>query len=247
VASRLWRKASQEYRGFPLRAAPGLHDAAFEILIRHISKDCGQLLDLAAGSGAWLARLRDAGYTDLTALEIDRDRYELTDVELLSIDLNTAFADELDRSFPVVSAIEIIEHLDCPRYFLRQIHRILPDGGHLLVSTPNLGHWAGRIRFLLSAEHRYFKVSDYHHQRHISPITHDHIQLMFQEIGFELIDTTTAGSFFGPIKSLLVSPFSLAFRLCFGARTAGDASVYLVKKVSPDSDSTGRNSYYFKA
>lgn len=225
-------------------AAPGTHDTSMSMLMRHIHPT-GRVLDLAAGSGAWLARLRDAGFTDQTAVELDHDRFRLQGVEAIAIDLNSAFADMIDAPFHIVTAIEIIEHLDCPRHFLRQVHDLLADGGYVLLSTPNLGNWTGRIRFLLQAEHRYFKVSDYHEQRHISPITHNHMQLMLEEIGFKLIDYTTAGSFFGVAKRLLTAPVSVPFRLAFGTAVTGDVNIYLAVKVTTTTASKGKNSTYF--
>lgn len=57
---------------------------------------------------------------------------------------------------------------------------MLSSDVYLLLTTPNIGHWSGRLRFLASGEHRYFKEGDYYQQRHISLITHLHINLMFR-------------------------------------------------------------------
>lgn len=225
----MWRLPPELYQGLAVRCAPGAHDAAFDLMMQHVPAK-GRVMDLAAGSGAWLLRLRNAGFLDLSAIELDVARFELN-VKPQPIDLNGRFSEEVSSDFDLVTALEIIEHLDSPRDFLREIFKILSPGGYLLVTTPNIAHWVGRIRFLTSAEHRYFRESDYHEQRHISPISHLQMQLMCKEIGFELLAYGTSGSFWGPIKRVLTSVLSVPFRLILGARTQGDVNMYLLRKV----------------
>src|SRR5438552_1675613 len=76
--------------------------------------------------------------------------FRLEGVTPRAIDLNSAFADQLPHQYGLVSAIEIIEHLDCPRQFLHNVRALVAHGGHVLLTTPNVAHWLGRVRFLLS-------------------------------------------------------------------------------------------------
>ncbi len=203
------------------------------MLLRHV-KPSGSVLDLAAGTGAWLAQLRDVGFTDLNAVELYMAKYfRLDGVTPRLIDLNSDFTNQFDSRYDLVTAIEVMEHLDSPRHFLAQAHRLLTDNGHLLVTMPNIGHWKGRLRFLLQGEHRFFLENDYYHQRHISPISHVHMKLLLQETGFKLIESTSAGSFVRQWKRLVSMPLAITFRLLFGAQTDGDVSIYLASKSQP--------------
>ena len=183
-----------------------------------------------------------------TAVELDTKRFEFKQVTPQPLDLNSDFSQKLDSSnFNLITALEIIEHLDCPRNFLRTIHQLLANDGYLLVTTPNIGHWSGRLRFLASAEHRYFKESDYYQQRHITAITDLHMKLMFREIGYELVAYQTGGSFFGLFKKILVLPMSFFFKAFLGSHTDGDCCIYLVKKTKPDLSLQGSTSFYFQS
>src|SRR5262249_5104243 len=155
-AGHWWRRELEEYDGRLMRCAPGTHEAATERVRRHVPRDA-KVCDLASGTGAFLARLRDLGYGNLNAVELNLEGFHLDGVKPQPIDLNGPFDEQLPHDFGLITAVEIIEHLNCPRYFLRNVHNVLADGGFLLLTTPNIAHWLGRARFLLSGELRQFQ------------------------------------------------------------------------------------------
>ena len=240
AVAKWWRRDLESYDGRLMRCAPGTHQAAADIILRHIPRDA-KVLDLASGTGAFLARLRDHGFKDLSAVELNVEGFNLEGVTPQPLDLNSPFADALPHRFQLITAIEIIEHLDCPRSFLKSARELLTDDGHLLLTTPNVSHFLGRIRFLLSGELRQFQRRDYDHQRHISPITDIQMRLMFEELGFDLVEYRTAGTFFGPAKRALFAPLAALF----GQKTTGDVSIYLARKSPLRTQSAGRDSLYF--
>jgi peptidoglycan/xylan/chitin deacetylase (PgdA/CDA1 family)/SAM-dependent methyltransferase len=217
------------------------------LLQRHDDVPRDSVLGLAAGSGAFLARLQNAGFQNPQAIELDTRRFGLAGVKVHALDLNGDFAGHFSERFSLALATEIIEHLDDPRHFLRQIHRLLKEGGYLLLSMPNVADWSGRIKFFLKGELRYFDEANYHHQRHITPIPDTQMRLMLREVGFELVDSTRAGTFFGPLKKLVTSPIWLPMRLIFGRQVLGDVSIFLCKRTLPDRTSPGSSSFYFQA
>ena len=241
MKSKLWTLPPPHYNGLLARCAPGMHEAV-ATLLRQQGITGGSVLDIAAGTGALLARLRDAGFSDLSAIELDTGAFALPGVTPLAADLNLDFASAVGRQFDLITAIEIIEHLDSPRHFLREAWKLLAPGGRLVLSTPNIAHWVGRVWFMARGELRNFKEMDYHHQRHISPINHTHVRLMLKEVGFELMDFRTAGSFYGPLKRLVTAPATVAFRLLCGPLASGDAVIYIAKRSEPDAASPGRDS-----
>ena len=222
------------YRGLVERAAPGVHEAAMKLVSKHVAPAQSSVLDLAAGSGAWLSRLHDAGFTDLDAVELNVEMFGFDAVQPRALDLNTTFSQSIESSFQLVTALEIIEHLDSPRNFLRQVHSLLDDNGYLLVTTPNVGTWQGRLRFLFRAELVHFGEWDYHNHRHISPVTDLHMDLMFREIGFQLVESVTSGSFQSRWRRIATYPLSQFFALIFGPKTKGDVNIYLATKVEPE-------------
>lgn len=243
MSRNIWQQRHASYMGLLMRCAPGAHEAALSLLQRHRASQ-KSVLDLAAGSGAFLARLRDNGFTDLHAVELDVEKFRLGDIRPLSLDLNADFARQFSSRFNVITAIEIIEHLDSPRLFLRQVHQLLPDGGMLLLSTPNVAHWAGRLRFLLNGELRFFDEDLYRRMRHISPITDTQMRLMLHEIGFSVMESLAAGESYGLLKRLATAPLALLFCLVCGPEVRGDVMLYLARRTEPDHGSPGSTSHY---
>ncbi len=221
-----------------MRCAPGTHEAALKLLrASHVSPR--PVLDLASGSGALLARLVDAGFSDVTAVELDRGKFGLPGIKPLAIDLNTDFAGQIDRQFPLVTAIEIVEHLDSPRHFLLQIREMLTDDGMLLISTPNVAEWVGRLKFLLTGTLRNFDDLQYRHNHHISPLPDTQMRHLAAEVGFRVVGFTSAGTFFGPLKMVCLAPIWIPFRLLFGAGVMGDVNLYLLSRTMPKTTRAG--------
>lgn len=184
-----------------------------------------------------LARLRDVGFTDLHGVARDLEVFGVPETpspegsDVRRLDLNGEFARHYDRRFALAVAVEVVEHLESPRHFLRQAWELLDDGGHLLLTTPNVANWIGRLRFLLSGDLRWFDARSYQRIRHISPTTDAQMRSMLAGCGYRVVAAATAGSFLGPLQVLATAPLSLPFLALFGRRVWGDCNVYLARKV----------------
>jgi 2-polyprenyl-3-methyl-5-hydroxy-6-metoxy-1,4-benzoquinol methylase len=81
------------------------------------------------------------------------------------------------NSYGLVTAIEVIEHLESPVSFLRNVRRLLSPGGVAVISTPNVESLPTRLRFLGSGKIR--MMDDRGEPTHISPIFLDLLQRKF--------------------------------------------------------------------
>ena len=110
-----------------------------------------RLLEVGCGSGAFLAELSGSGFeclgleTSTNAAAIARQFAGLQNKEAYQIEASP----DLDwaGSFGLVCAFDVLEHIEDESAALRQWHRWLRDGGHLLISVPaHLRKWgAGDI------------------------------------------------------------------------------------------------------
>ena len=60
-----------------------------------------------------------------------------------------------DDSFDAIVSQEGVEHLENLPGFFRECRRILVDGGHLWITTPNFMDISSRLAFLLSGQKSY--------------------------------------------------------------------------------------------
>lgn len=155
------------------KANSGLHDF-LEQLVKDKIKTTSKILDVGAGSGAFINRIKKYGGR-FSAIEIDKDSFRVENVKLYSLDLNTDFADDINDKFDLIISIEVIEHIENPWHFIRQLKKLLANSGNILITTPNPENIPARLKFLLKGTIRGFewfitKDSIHHESQHISPI-----------------------------------------------------------------------------
>jgi 2-polyprenyl-3-methyl-5-hydroxy-6-metoxy-1,4-benzoquinol methylase len=117
----------------------------------------GRLLDVGPNIGTCLALAREQGW-DVCGIEINAQAADYCrrqrQLHVISGTLDThAFP---RNSFDVVLMGDVIEHLSDPRRTLGQVQQVLRPGGVVIISTPNIGGWAGRMLQIKPEEHLYY-------------------------------------------------------------------------------------------
>ena len=79
------------------------------------------------------------------AIDQARQNVPAPNVEWVLHDLNRPLPVAMRGKFDVAVALEVVEHLDSPRNFLREVRGCLKPGGRLLLSTPNLASLEGMM------------------------------------------------------------------------------------------------------
>jgi SAM-dependent methyltransferase len=225
------RRPPDRYNGNVIAAAPGTHQAVTDVVAKYC-KPGDLILDLGAYTGALIERLRDNGYPNTTAADLD-NHLTVPGVQHIKCDFNENFNALFNgKQFDCVIASEVIEHLDDIRAFLRKCASLVKQDGLIIVSTPNIGFFEGRIKFFLKGELWGFGVNNYMSQRHISPISIGQFPLLLQETGFDVVELSTAGSFATPLRKLLTSIFWIPMRLMFGRFVVGETTVCVGRRKS---------------
>lgn len=124
------------YAGITIHATSGLHEFAMDVVLKTCPPKA-HILDLGCGSGAFTKRLQDHGFRttsvdlSLETFKLDSDHYEL--------DFNADFAGRLlGRKYDAIVALEVIEHLENPLHFLRQLKQLAAPETPIVVSFPNM-------------------------------------------------------------------------------------------------------------
>ncbi len=202
----------ERYRGLPIHAVPGLHAAAAGLLGGVLAPEA-RVLDLAAGTGAFSLRLADLGYR-VTAADLVEERFQPRDtIPFRGIDLESDFGAGFEQRFDAVAALEIVEHLENPRHFLRQCRELLEPGGRLLVSTPNVESPVSLLMMLRTGSFHWFAERDYRNLGHISPISRNELERAAAEARLRPERVITTGNPFRHLKG--------ARRMALAARVLG--------------------------
>ena len=151
--------------------APGLHQFLLEQVFPRYLCAGQRALDLGAGTGALALGLRELGW-NVVAADCNPAEYH-ADIAFVKIDFNEQdFASKLGPgSFSLITSVEVIEHVENPIGFLRNIGRLLTPGGVAVLTTPNVDSAPARIKFLLRGTIRMMDARS--EKTHITPIFWD--------------------------------------------------------------------------
>jgi SAM-dependent methyltransferase len=160
-----------------------------------------RVLDLGAGAGLTSARMADAGY-QVRAFDIAPEQFVPKNIQVQRADLNQPIEAE-DGCAHGVLALEVLEHLENPSRFVREVGRLLVPGGVAVFSTPNIVSWKSKLRFLFSNEFELFfasRVRDAFSAEaggHISPLLPWMLDFFLEQAGLVRERVTYTRSLFG--------------------------------------------------
>ncbi len=120
------------------------HSWAIEEACR-LPRDIG-VLDIGCGSSDIGRALKEFGFTDLCAIEVDESARKAA--ESVYAKVGGSLDEFKERKFGLVLLLDVVEHLPNPEEFLASVARIIKPGGTLLISVPNVAHWSVRIPLL---------------------------------------------------------------------------------------------------
>ena len=111
-----------------------------------------KLLDLGCSDGEFTmkvaGKIGTSNIYGIEAIKEDVEQAKAKGINCYQGNLDgTKFPFE-DNSFDVICANQVMEHLTNTDNFIKEIHRVLKQGGYAVISTPNLAAWHS-IAFLL--------------------------------------------------------------------------------------------------
>jgi len=188
-----WREIltmRRNYKGISINTSKNTHERVFEL----IGKDTGiSVVEIPSGSGAFVQRLKDAGFDQITAidieniLEIEHDDFTVGDM--------TKPLPLSDNSCDQVVCIDGIEHISKQFDFVSEAYRILKDKGEFIISTPNISSLRSRwLWFTTGHHHKCNSPLDENNPgplHHINMISFPELRYLLHTNGFEINEVTT--------------------------------------------------------
>ena len=121
----------------------------------------GRVLDVGCANGELIDYLNQKGL-ETYGTDIENFLTKGDPVEFRKADLNYEKLPWVDGVFQGITAIEIYEHLENPFHFIRELARVLEQGGTLILTTPNPHHLFNKLSFLINGEFYRFSEKNDH-------------------------------------------------------------------------------------
>jgi len=155
-----------------------------------VGSDARNLYDIGCGDGLFLQSASEQGF-DIQGLEpMDKAREQAQKKLGCEIDAQP-FASSPAGGFDVVTAWQVIEHIEKPGDLFDQVHKNLKPGGLFAVSTVNLESWQARL----------FGVNWLHLDppRHLWVGRRNEIEKLLEKHGFKVVGRRWNHLEFGPV------------------------------------------------
>jgi len=140
------------------RTIGGLHEELLKRVknLNGLSPDT-PILDIGCGTGIWMHRLAASGFRALHGVDSDIGQFATDRATCSAVDIDTSADLDLgSRKFGLITAIEVLEHLENPGRLFLHVARHLSDDGMFLMTTPNIHSVLCRFRFLLTGKLKQF-------------------------------------------------------------------------------------------
>lgn len=145
------------------RQSLGRADAPIHAMVAQLLAErnaTGVLADVGCGTGELARHLRDRF---ASIIGVDAVRYDglPAEVTFVRADLDDGRLPLDDASVDVAAAVEVIEHLENPRAFVRALVRVTRPGGWVVVTTPNQLSALSLMTLLVKGRFSAFQERDY--------------------------------------------------------------------------------------
>ncbi|NBR86652.1 MAG: class I SAM-dependent methyltransferase [Verrucomicrobia bacterium] len=163
---------------------------------RAASRPFRKHLDVGAGTGDLIRLMRERFKTDSAACDYTDQLMKVPGQRVEIANLNSQPLPYAAGSFDLLTATEVIEHLEHFRETIREFHRVLEPGGLCVVTTPNILNLNSRLRFLWFGYWNLFGPLPVKHSAlystggHINPVSYFYIAHALMDAGFEDIAWT---------------------------------------------------------
>jgi SAM-dependent methyltransferase len=190
------------------------------------------VLDLGCGSGAWLARLARHGFTNLRGVDsgsmvpmTPSSAYVCSQADIDDPDLRLG-----EARFGLITAIEVIEHVENPGRLLAHVRHYLARDGYLLLTTPNVHSVRARVRFAITGKLAGFdRTNAPFEPTHIYPVFITCLDRLLPRYGLETVQRWTYSPVGGSGSRLAARIVAALCAAAFPNQYPGDLLCVLVR------------------
>lgn len=183
------------------------------------NKEQINILEIGAGTGAFMQHLTaelDKRKINHSIEAGDIEPHQINDRNLgfkcNFVDAQAEF--KLDKKYDIIISIELIEHIENPFHFVREIAKNLSENGVVLLTSPNILSLRSRLRYFLTGCTDYFRRPYNEHwlnMGHVNPINPLQLIYTLRKNGFSVKKVTSNNAAFESLLLIPVIPFIWLF------------------------------------
>jgi 2-polyprenyl-3-methyl-5-hydroxy-6-metoxy-1,4-benzoquinol methylase len=183
-ANIFYNEAEQIFRGNKVHH----RDKNYENEINEIKKvkPSGRLLDIGTNMGFFLRKAKAAGF-DTEGVEPSPALAKIATEEFVLKIRNSYFnkADFPQKSFDIITMIDVFEHITTPLPLLKDAYEVLKDDGIVCIKVPNGNYNKLKLKLarLTGREKQHDLFNAYEHVAHY---TQDSMKMMVEKAGFRI-------------------------------------------------------------
>lgn len=178
-----YNKYWKSKRGSKMSHITDFQRARAEVVVRLIPEKPSIILDLGSGDGGLLSYIRGVTRHSFVAsdqFELPREALADLGFSVKHIDTSKALGAQLqDKYFDVILALELFEHIPDPE---RLIHDISQHCSSCVLSVPNTGYFAHRLRLLFGKFPLQWRL---HPGEHLRFWTYSDLEWWVRELGYQ--------------------------------------------------------------
>ncbi len=204
----------------------GSSDPVYQMVAKALNQlnSGGILVDVGCGSGRLWSFVGDR--VD-RYLGVDVVRYDglPEGIEFIPFDLDSGKVSLSEGIADIVCAVEVIEHLENPRAFVRELVRLVKPGGFVIVTTPNQLSLLSKLTFILKNQFNAFQEAPGLYPAHITALLEIDLIRIFTESGLTNIQIN-----YSNVGRIPFTPWHWPKRLGLGDRSFSDNLFCIGKK-----------------
>lgn len=192
----------RNYKGISINTSKNTHETVFEMIRENTNKT---VVDIPSGSGAFVQRLKDEGFKNIVAVDIE-NILEIEHDNFLQADMTETLPFP-DNSCDILVCIDGIEHIKKQFDFISEVYRILKFNGEIVISTPNISSIRSRWKWFWTGHHH--KCSSPLDENKPNPLHHI-AMISFHELRYLL---HTSGFRINEVKTNRIKSVSLLYAI----------------------------------
>ena len=147
-------------------------------------------LDIGPGTGRWIQFIASHKPDCIAAIDISSEALSRCSTNCKYLQKANLELDkfDFDDNFDVVVSFEVLEHLQDPSNYLKEMKRVTKPGGLMLMSLPNIASFISRVRLLLGI----LPPAIANDPTHVSFYRKRDIENLFKKIGLSAIFIPTS-------------------------------------------------------